>query len=234
MDWFIAIGVMSVVFAGAKAFCDVRGHRHREFVFKLLASLCFLCCGVIAILLNPENLEYGIFILCALIFGAIGDIMLCMDAFFPKGSYDEGFFGVVGTANFFVGHVIYLILLYYYAPISQTPHLLIALPVLPLIMLAVILSGKITLSKTKSFLMIFYFLVLGGTIIGGASFFLGNQSDAGIIVLVATVLFTFSDILLGLKTYCPAAKIPPKVAPFFVMISYCSAQVLYGLSVFFL
>ena len=234
MVYFVVAGVLCVLCSIAKAYCDVHSYRHREFVFKLFASLLFLACGVIALLCNKQALNYAIFILCALIFGAIGDIMLCMDAFFPKDSYDEGFFSVIGTSNFFAGHLIYLVLLYYYAPISQTPYLLLALPVLPLILLALIMAGKIELSKAKSYLLLAYFLVLGGTIIGGASFYLGNPSNAGIIVLVATVLFTFSDIILGLKTACPSARISPRVAPYLVMPSYCAAQVLYALSVFFL
>lgn len=233
MGYFIAIGILSVVCAGVKAYCDVHNHKHREFVFKLFASLLFLACGVIALLFNKQSFDYGIFILCALVFGAIGDILLCLDAFFPDGSYDENFFSIIGTANFFAGHIIYLILLYYYAPISQTPYLLLALPVLPLVMLALMVMGKITLSRTKSILMLFYFLVLGGTIVGGVSFYLGNPSKAGIIVIVATCLFTFSDIILGLKHYCPAARIPHRVAPYLVMLSYCTAQVLYALSVFY-
>lgn len=233
MGYFIALGALSVLCAGAKAYCDVHEHKHREFVFKLFASLLFLSCGVLALVYNKESFDYGIFILCALVFGAIGDILLCLDAFFPKDSYDASFFSVIGTASFFAGHIIYLVLLYYYAPITQTPYLLLALPVLPLIMLLLVVLGKITLNRTKSILMLVYFLVLGGTIVGGVSFYLGNPSDAGIIVIVATMLFTFSDILLGLKMYCPAAKIPHRIAPYLVMVSYCAAQVLYALSIFY-
>ena len=65
------------------------------------------------------------------------------------------------------------------------------------------------------------------------SFTAENPSKAGIIVIVATCLFTFSDIILGLKHYCPAARIPHRVAPYLVMLSYCTAQVLYALSVFY-
>lgn len=235
MVYFYIIGALSVVSSVAKAYFDTKKAVKAEFVAKLLASVSFMFCAVYAIYHNPDAVEYGIFILCALIFGTIGDILLCLDGFFPDKEEYYRFFNTVGTAVFFIGHVMYMTLLFVYAPISRTPFLLIALPVLPLIMLTLTLTDKLTLSRAKCYLMILYFAVVGGVIIGAVSFLLNSyNTPAGRIVLSASVLFAFSDCFLGLTHYCPALKINPKVSPYIVMPTYCIAQVLYALSIFYI
>lgn len=235
MVFFYIIGAVCVASSFAKAYFDTIKAVKAEFIAKLLASVSFMFCAVYAIYNNPQSMSYGIFILCALIFGTIGDILLCLDGFFPDNKSYHDFFNVVGTAVFFLGHIMYMVLLFVYAPISKTPFLLIAFPVLPLIMLALVLTGHITLPKVKSYMMIAYFAVVGGVIIGAVSFLLNsNGSAAGYIVLSASVLFAFSDCFLGLTHYCPDLKINPKVSPFIVMPTYCIAQVLYALSIYYI
>lgn len=229
------IGALCVASSVAKAYFDTKKAVKPEFVAKLLASVSFVFCAVYAIYNNPQAVEYGIFILCALIFGTIGDILLCLDGFFPDNESYRKFFNTVGTAIFFIGHVMYMTLLFVYAPISNTPFLLLALPVLPLVMLALILTNKITLPKIKSYLMVVYFTVAGGVIIGAVSFLLNSRgATVGWLVLAASVLFAFSDIFLGLFHYCPSLRISEKIAPYIVMPTYCIAQVLYALSIYYI
>lgn len=235
MVFFYLIGALCIASSVAKAYFDTKKAVKPEFIAKLLASVSFMFCAVYAIYNNPDAVEYGIFILCALIFGTIGDILLCLDGFFPDNENYYKFFNTAGTATFFIGHVMYMALLFVYAPISRTPFLLLALPVLPLIMLALILTGQITLPKIKSYLMVVYFLVAGGVIIGAVSFVINaHSSPVGWIVLAASILFAFSDCFLGLFHYCPALKISEKVAPYVVMPTYCIAQVLYALSIYYI
>lgn len=235
MVFFYLIGALCVASSVAKAYFDTKKAVKQEFIAKLLASVSFMFCAVYAIYNNPESMQYGIFILCALIFGTIGDILLCLDGFFPDVPDYHKFFNITGTAIFFVGHVMYMALLFVYAPISRTPFLLLALPVLPLLMLVLILSGKITLPKIQSYLMVIYFAVAGGVIIGAVSFLLNSGGAAvGWIVLAASVLFAFSDCFLGLFHYCPSLKISEKVAPYVIMPTYCIAQVLYALSIYYI
>lgn len=229
------IGALCVASSVAKAYFDTQKAVKPEFVAKLLASVSFVFCAVYAIYNNPQSVEYGIFILCALIFGTIGDILLCLDGFFPDNESCRKFFNTAGTAIFFIGHVMYMTLLFVYAPISNTPFLLLALPVLPLVMLALILTNKITLPKIKSYLMVVYFAVAGGVIIGAVSFLLNSRgATVGWLVLAASVLFAFSDIFLGLFHYCPSLRISEKIAPYIVMPTYCIAQVLYALSIYYI
>lgn len=229
------IGALCVASSVAKAYFDTKKAVKPEFVAKLLASVSFMFCAVYAIYNNPQSVDYGIFILCALIFGTIGDILLCLDGFFPDNESYHKFFNTVGTAIFFIGHVMYMTLLFVYAPISNTPFLLLALPVLPLVMLALILTNKITLPKIKSYLMVVYFAVAGGVIIGAVSFLLNSRgATVGWLVLAASVLFAFSDIFLGLFHYCPSLRISEKIAPYIVMPTYCIAQVLYALSIYYI
>lgn len=229
------IGALCVASSVAKAYFDTKKAVKPEFVAKLLASVSFVFCAVYAIYNNPQSVEYGIFILCALIFGTIGDILLCLDGFFPDNESYRKFFNTVGTAIFFIGHVMYMTLLFVYAPISNTPFLLLALPVLPLVMLVLILTNKITLPKIKSYLMVVYFAVAGGVIIGAVSFLLNSRgATVGWLVLAASVLFAFSDIFLGLFHYCPSLRISEKIAPYIVMPTYCIAQVLYALSIYYI
>ena len=235
MVYFYLIGALCVISSVAKAFFDTKGMLKQEFAAKLLASVSFMFCAVYAIYNNPEATQYGIFILCALIFGTIGDILLCLDGFFKDNEDYFRFFNTFGTAVFFVGHIMYMVLLFVYAPISETPFLLIAIPVLPLVLLALILTNKITLSKVKSYLMLVYFAVVSGVILGAISFVItSHDRPVGWIVLSASVLFAFSDVFLGLTHYCPSLKINPKVSPYIVMPTYCIAQVLYALSIYYI
>lgn len=235
MIFFSVISAFCLVCSFAKAYFDTKGDLKKEFAAKLLASISFMFGAVYAIYRTPAAMEYGIFILCALMFGAIGDVLLCLDGFFADKEEYFKFFNTVGTAIFFVGHVMYMCLLFVYAPISETPFLLLAIPVLPLILLLMIKFDLITLSKTKSYLMLFYFAVVAGVIVGAASFTINSHGKAvGWIVLCASVLFAFSDVFLGLTHYCPKLKINPKVSPYIVMPTYCLAQILYGLSIFYL
>lgn len=235
MVYFYLIGALSVVSSVVKAYFDTKKAVKPEFAAKLLASVSFVFCAVYAIYHNPEAVQYGIFILCALIFGTIGDILLCLDGFFPDNEDYYKFFNTVGTAVFFIGHVMYMVLLFVYAPISNTPFLLFAVPILPLIMLALTLTDKLTLPRSKCYLMVIYFAVAGGVIVGAVSFILNSHgSVAGWLVLCASAMFAFSDCFLGLFHYCPALKISPKVAPYIVMPTYCIAQVLYALSIFYI
>lgn len=235
MVYFYLIGVLCVASSVAKAYFDTKKAVKAEFAAKLLASVSFMFCAVYAIYNNPDANDYGIFILCALIFGTIGDILLCLDGFFPDKPEYYKFFNTFGTAVFFLGHVMYMVLLFVYAPISETPFLLLAMPVLPLIMLTIILSGKITLPKIKSYLMLVYFAIVDGVIIGAVSFVVNSHGGTvGWIVLAASVLFAFSDCFLGLFHYCPSLKISEKVAPYIVMPTYCIAQVLYALSIYYI
>lgn len=235
MVYFYLIGAICIASSFAKAYFDTKKAVKAEFVAKLLASVSFMFCAVYAIYHRPEATQYGIFILCALIFGTIGDILLCLDGFFPDNEQYFKFFNTVGTAVFFIGHVMYMVLLFVYAPIGETPFLLLAIPVLPLIMLALILTDKITLSRAKSYLMLVYFAVAGGVILGAVSFLLNSHgTPVGWIVLSASVLFAFSDCFLGLFHYCPSLGISEKIAPYVVMPTYCIAQVLYALSIFYI
>ncbi len=235
MVYFYLIGALCVASSVAKAYFDTKKLVKQEFAAKLLASISFMFCAVYAIYQNPAAMKYGIFILCALIFGAIGDVLLCLDGFFVHDSEYFKFFNTTGTAVFFVGHVMYMALLFVYAPISKTPWLLLIIPVLPLILLSLILTNKITLPRIKSYLMLIYFAVASGVIAGAISFVVNSRgAPVGWIVLAASVLFAFSDCLLGLLHYCPMLKISDKVAPYIIMPTYCVAQVLYALSIFYI
>ena len=77
------IGALCVASSVAKAYFDTKKAVKPEFVAKLLASVSFVFCAVYAIYNNPQSVEYGIFILCALIFGTIGDILLAWTDFSP-------------------------------------------------------------------------------------------------------------------------------------------------------
>ena len=235
MVGFYLIGSLCVLSSLAKAYFDTKKAVKAEFAAKLLASVSFMFCAVYAIYRNPDSTSYGIFILCALIFGTIGDILLCLDGFFPENPKYFKFFNTFGTAVFFAGHILYMVLLFVYAPISETPFLLLAVPLLPLVLLALILTDKITLPRAKSYMMLVYFAVVSGVILGAVSFVINSHGKAvGWIVLSASVLFAFSDCFLGLFHYCPSLKISPKIAPYIIMPTYCIAQVLYALSIYYI
>ncbi len=102
--------VLAVVFMGVRvtlAEKSTTGGVIAMFV-KTLASVGFIAVGVTAICLGVENIKAAMFVICGLVFGLIGDMVLDLKVVYLKQP-EEGVYLTGGMVSFGLGHVMYLV-----------------------------------------------------------------------------------------------------------------------------
>ena len=102
--------VLAVVFMGVRvtlAEKSTTGGVVAMFV-KTLASVGFIAVGVTAICLGVENIKAAMFVICGLVFGLIGDMVLDLKVVYLKQP-EEGVYLTGGMVSFGLGHVMYLV-----------------------------------------------------------------------------------------------------------------------------
>lgn len=87
-------------------FCFFRAKKATVFTLalKTIASVCFILCAIFAIF-EAGKMQIGLLVLCGLIFGLIGDIILDLKVMHPEEG--DQFF-TFGTISFAIGHLFYL------------------------------------------------------------------------------------------------------------------------------
>lgn len=74
---------------------------------KTVASLAFIAIGVAGLYCGVKNVQAALFILCGLIMGMVGDIVLDLKVVY-RGKSEEGVYLTGGMAAFAIGHVFFL------------------------------------------------------------------------------------------------------------------------------
>ncbi len=72
---------------------------------KASASLTFVMCAIVSLLIAPDNNYYGVLILIGMIFGLLGDVWL--DLKYVHKEYSEAY-TFAGMITFLVGHLFYI------------------------------------------------------------------------------------------------------------------------------
>lgn len=75
---------------------------------KTVASLGFIAVGVVAIYNGVNNIQSAIFMICGMIFGLIGDMVLDLKVVYLKQP-EEGVYLTGGMVSFGLGHIMYLV-----------------------------------------------------------------------------------------------------------------------------
>lgn len=102
--------VLAIVFMGVRvtlAEKSTTGGVIAMFV-KTLASVGFIAVGVTAICLGVENIKAAMFVICGLVFGLIGDMVLDLKVVYLKQP-EEDVYLTGGMVSFGLGHVMYLV-----------------------------------------------------------------------------------------------------------------------------
>ena len=203
---------------------------HKEkarFVTKMVSSLLFCLVAFWAAAMRGAPMNYrAALMLGALVLGMVGDIVLGIDLFVSEES--QKFVFLVGGLPFFLGHLLYIVLLLSYGNIQW--HLIAVLPVVPMFFLLLNRFGLVKLDKMMIPLAI-YGLVLGAMML--ATFNLAAQGgELGRWMWYPGVLFTISDASLFLNKYGrgPLEKLRPAFS-YTVMVPYYAAQGIFALAV---
>ncbi len=101
----IILCIVGMLIQSMFIFSEYKKNMVAALLLKGLASIVFVCVGIHGYMASGGN-SFAMKIVYGLIFGALGDIILNIRYLFPK--YDMQIF-ILGTAAFFVGHIIYLV-----------------------------------------------------------------------------------------------------------------------------
>ena len=163
-------------------------------ILKGIASATFVTVGVVGMYGTAGGTLTGL-ILCGLILGALGDVLLNARYFAGKG---EPAMFVAGVVSFFLGHVMYLIVL---MSVSQS--------LVPVIITAVFVSAVIICIMQRTITASVPMKILGGVYVTAvvlmAAAAVGNalsvQNTGRILFAVGAVLFFSSDLILIFNTF---------------------------------
>lgn len=225
---------LCMLFALLKAYYGANGQHFKEVSFKTLASVTFIALGVFALIYNAEpNIAlYGGFVMLGGVLGLAGDIFLGVDALF-KDTKEVKFVHVWGVVCFFLGHVSYMV-----AVLSYCDFIYWLIPfmfILPLIYIVVgITKTKIFDNKAEGSFMTLYFAALNIGIVGAINAVVQTGGNvASVLILVASSLFAFSDIMLGIAAFSNKIVLSRSASSYIVTLTYYPAQILYMLSILF-
>ena len=223
---YILAGASVAVSAVTATLGNRRQHKAR-FVCKMFSSLLFCLVAFWAAVGRdaPMNLQASL-MLGALVLGLVGDIVLGLDMFIAKEH--RGFVFLLGGTPFFLGHLLYIVLLLSYGNIQW--YLVAVLPAVPMFFLLLNRFGLIKLDKMMLPLAA-YGLVLGAMML--ATFNLATQGgELGRWMWYPGILFTISDGSLFLRTFGQGSlkKMKPVFA-YTVMLPYYAAQGIFALTV---
>ncbi|MDR3314686.1 MAG: lysoplasmalogenase [Oscillospiraceae bacterium] len=232
MNALYIMGATCVVIACLTAILRNRKSERGRLTTKLLASLLFCTIGLVAAALREQMSITAALLLGALLLGLLGDVLLGLDHFVAKDL--QPFLFLLGGAPFFLGHVLYIVLLLLTTPLN--PWLLLVLPLVPLLFLA-LHKTKIVDFGNNLLPLLAYGTVLSAMVMCtlniaklGAS--LPQGEDLSRLMLLPGILFVISDTTLFLNKFggVRTRKWIP-VFSFGIMLPYYTAQSLFALAV---
>lgn len=222
---YLVVG-LAVVLAGYFIILVVRGTSDaRQTLLKGMASASFVGVGIVFCCYYPMGGVSIAMLLCGLVFGMAGDILLAL-----KGVYKskENTFLLVGLLSFLVGHIFYIALFVSFSSFNFWIFLFAPLLTVALMLIAKLLKCKFGVMYAP---VVIYCLVISGMLFCAINCLIAGANVFTIVMLVAAVLFFLSDVVLcfiyfNIKT--PKACVPLNLS------LYYSAQILLALAPLFM
>lgn len=219
------LGGLSVTTALLSGFFHTKEDASKRLIFKLTASVLFCALGLGAMFLKGSYSAYGIGVLGALIFGLIGDIFLCMKGLAqPK---KQMLFDALGFFCFGIGHVLFVVIF-----LSVTSFNWYVLPLFLAVPagLGLFMVFKALNAKKLNGALLGYASFLGLMLMSAVNLYLNTKNAAGILAVIAAVLFTISDLSLSLREFGRFVNKKPLI--YTILASYYIAQCLFAFSIF--
>lgn len=158
---------------------------------KSAASIMFVATGfinLIACIKNKRNLRYPIWMMVALVFAMLGDILLLINFY-------------IGTAAFAVGHIFYFVSYSMLERVNRRDLLCglgISVMAVSFVLLTPFLDFKSALMQGVCCI---YALIISFMVGKAISNLLKEKSHINKIIVIGSILFFFSDLMLVLKMF---------------------------------
>lgn len=205
---------------------------------KIMASVLFVLCGVLAARISGNNTLYANLILFGLIFGAIGDLLL-------HSLSNKMWHFVLGVISFLVGHIFYIAAFqkaikatYPGDPFFKWYEFVILAVTTAVVLVYCFVKNKFKKQPLKAAGLCVYSVFLSYMFAKGVRYFIGeiaygtndHMVMVGITVVLGALLFLVSDAILGYIIANGDAKRSQRIVN---IVTYYAAQILIALSIFF-
>lgn len=219
----IVISSITAIFVVLTLLFDKKGETLKKTIAKSLASLCFVVSGAIAYSTNPTSTST--LILCALVAGLIGDVLL---GYRSKNEKVQMALDAGGMLAFIAGHVLFITAFLLRTSGFCYPLLAIIIG-LPIIVVILFKAKLLTSDKPIMAVGALLYAAVAGTFLASAcNLYIEGATKVTEMILAGTVLFATSDLILAFLNYNKTVN-RTVVFPF-VLLFYYVGQNLIALS----
>lgn len=222
------IMAVTIILSFVTVYTQTKGYMGTRFLLKILSSFSFMIMAFVAIAVVGKVELWHILILTGLLFGLLGDVFLG-----TKGIVTERYIEpllLFGLIFFLIGHIFYI---YVFITIAQSflLWLLILIIVLPIVVFGMIKIGVMN-PKRATIPIYFYSLIIGLMLISAINYIVTTTFTAkSIVIIIGALLFTLSDLLLGIYNFGNIKEKTKARVAFVYMPSYFIAQTLFALTI---
>ncbi len=191
-----------------------------KYVFtKMTASLLFIAIGVSAFIVSDAPANYGAWVVAALVFGMVGDLLLVYE--------DKSLFFVLGLVSFLIGQIIYGVTFLRFVGFMWIDVVLYAVLVAAAIFAYT--RVKLDLGKMKVPVLAYLLIIMFMFVMALSSIYKGGFNTlTSAFISAGAVLFLASDVVLAFFLF---QKNSPKPLRAINLSLYYGAQMLLALSV---
>lgn len=229
MAYYITLG-LGLIVTTVFLFKRSQGANITNLILKTVSSVAFLLTAMVAIMLNPETLNYGVLILMGGALGLIGDIVLDLKCIYLE---DADKYLYAGFSFFLAGHVLYNIAIVMLNGLKWQ-QVIICIAISILIGTITVLTSKtmkIEFGKFKLIVLAYSSLLVLTSATSILSAFL--TGDVSMIILaIGAVLFLLSDLVLSFTYFSKGWDKPVHI--FVNHLLYYAAQFLIASSIMFI
>ncbi len=229
MAYYVTLG-LGLIVATVFLFKRSQGANITNVVLKSLSSVAYLFTAMVAIMLNPKALNFGVLIFMGGVLGLIGDIVLDLKCIYLK---DADKYLYSGFSFFLAGHVLYNIAIIMQNGLKwQYVLACVAISVvIGAITVATSKTMKIDFGKFKWIVLAYSsLLVLTSATSIVSSILTGEKSM--IILAIGAVLFLLSDLVLSFTYFSKGWDKPVHI--FVNHLLYYAAQFMIASSIMFI
>lgn len=194
---------------------------------KTFASVCFIITSFAAVKVNPNGLDWFMYVALGLIFGMIGDIVLDLKVVYPDKS---SVYLASGMTAFTIGHIFFIVgMAIHYGIHWAVPVVAIAVGIIAVLLGPIL---KLDYGKFKIPSMLYGITLAFTACMSGYVMVVSNFKTAYIIMFIGAVCFLLSDLVLSGMYFGKDKNTPVNVVINHAL--YYIAQLLIASTIFFI